>query len=99
MAKTKIKSDQILLFAVFILLAFGLVMIASSGVAYSKLRFGDAYYFFKRQLLFGILPGLIILYLTQRISYTFWKKISFPLFVLSVALLTLVFIPGIGSKP
>lgn len=98
MAKTKIKSDQILLFAVFILLAFGLVMIASSGVAYSKLRFGDAYYFFKRQLLFGILPGLIVLYLTQKISYTFWKKISFPFFVLSIILLTLVFIPGIGSK-
>jgi len=98
MTRTKIQSDQILLFTVFILLVFGLVMIASAGVAYSKIRFDDAYFFFKRQLLFGVLPGLIILYLTQKINYTFWKKISFPLFILSIALLTLVFIPGIGSK-
>jgi cell division protein FtsW len=98
MAKTKIQLDKILLFTVFILLAFGLVMIASAGIAYSQIRFNDAYFFFKRQLLFGILPGLIILYLTQKISYTFWKKISFLLFILSIALLVLVFIPGIGSK-
>jgi cell division protein FtsW len=94
----KEKADHILFWTVIVLLVFGLVMIASAGVAYSKIRFDDAYFFFKRQLLFGILPGLIILYLTQKINYTFWKKISFPLFILSVALLTLVFIPGIGSK-
>ncbi|MBU2028734.1 FtsW/RodA/SpoVE family cell cycle protein, partial [Patescibacteria group bacterium] len=98
MSKTKIQLDKILLFTVFILLVFGLVMVASAGVAYSQIRFDDAYFFFKRQLLFGILPGLIILYLTQKISYTFWKKISLPFFILSMALLTLVFIPGIGSK-
>lgn len=98
MAKTKTQSDNVLLSIIFILLAFGLVMIASAGIAYSKIRFDDAYFFFKRQLLFGILPGLIILYLTQKINYTFWKKISLPFFILSIALLTLVFIPGIGSK-
>ena len=98
MAKTKKQSDRILLAVIFILLAFGLVMIASAGIAYSQIRFDDAYFFFKRQLLFGILPGLIILYLTQKINYTFWKKISLPFFILSIALLTLVFIPGIGSK-
>ena len=98
MTKTKIQLDKILLFTIFVLLIFGLVMVASAGIAYSQSRFDDAYFFFKRQLLFGILPGLIILYLTQKISYTFWKKISLPFFILSVALLTLVFIPGIGSK-
>ena len=94
---TEKKSDQILLYTVFALLAFGLIMIASAGIAYSRTRFGDSYFFFKRQLL-GVSIGLIVLYLTQRINYKFWKKISFPMFAASIAFLILVFIPGIGSK-
>jgi len=92
------KSDRPLLFLTFCLLVFGLVMIASAGVAYSKIRFNDEYFFFKRQLLFGVAPGLLLLYIGQKIDYGFWKKISLPFFVVSVALLILVFIPGIGSK-
>lgn len=92
------KPDKILLFVISSLLVFGLVMIASAGVAYSKVRFGDAYFFFKRQLFFGFLPGLVLLYISQKIDYTFWKKIAFPFFVASIALLVLVFIPGVGSK-
>ena len=98
MGDKKEKPDKMLVFLTFSLLIFGLVMIASAGVAYSKVRFDDAYFFFKRQLFFGVAPGIILLYLTQKINYGFWKKISFPFFVVSVVLLMLVFIPGIGSK-
>lgn len=92
------KPDKTLIFSVFILTFFGLIMIASAGVGYSSIRFGDPYFFFKRQLLYGILPGIIMLYISQRIDYLFWKKIAFPLFAASIVLLILVFIPGIGSK-
>jgi cell division protein FtsW len=92
------KPDKMLLFVIFSLLVFGLVMIASAGVAYSKVRFGDPYFFFKRQLFFGFVPGLILLYISQKIDYSFWKKVAFPFFTASVALLILVFIPGVGSK-
>ncbi len=98
MPKTKAPIDKTLLFTIFLLLLFGLIMIASAGVAYSKVRFGDPYFFFKRQIFSGLLPGLVILYFTQKIHYSFWKKISFPFFVLSVALLTLVFVPSLGSR-
>lgn len=91
------KADRILLYLTFALLVFGLIMVASAGIGYSRSRFGDAYFFFKRQLL-GVSIGLVVLYLTQRINYNFWKKISFPFFALSVIFLILVFIPGIGSK-
>lgn len=80
------------------LLLFGLVMIASAGVAYSRSRFGDPYYFFKHQLLYGVIPGFAALYVVQKIDYEFWKKISFPLFVASIICLIMVFIPGIGNK-
>ncbi len=97
MSKSK-KIDTTLLYILFGLLFFGLVMIASAGVAYSKTRFGDPYFFFKHQLFYGILPGLVILYIVQKIDYSFWKKISFPFFVLSLICLILVFVPGIGTK-
>jgi cell division protein FtsW len=87
-----------LLFVIFALLTFGLAMIASAGIAYSHSRFGDSYYFFKHQLLYGVLPGLIVLYIVQKIDYNFWKKIAFPLFILSIFFLILVFVPGIGSR-
>lgn len=92
------KSDNILIFTVFALLIFGLVMITSAGVVYSQSRFGDQYYFFKRQLFFGILPGLLACYICQKIDYHYWKKVSVPLFFASLILLVLVFVPGIGSR-
>lgn len=97
MEKTQ-KTYQCLLYALFALLFFGLIMIASAGIAYSRTRFGDPYFFFKHQLFFGVLPGLFVLYFVQKIDYSFWKKISFPLFAASIFALILVFIPGIGNK-
>ena len=90
--------DKTLLSVVLILLTFGLVMIASAGVIYSETRYGDAYYFFKHQLFFGVIPGLFVLWLFQKIDYHFWKKIAVPFFFVSVIFLILVFVPGIGSR-
>jgi len=92
------KLDSKLLSTIFILIVFGLVMIASAGISYSQSRFGDPYYFFKHQLFYGVLPGLVVLYIAQKINYTFWKKVSLPIFILSIVLLILVFVPGFESK-
>lgn len=97
MANKENKADRILLYLTFALLVFGLIMVASAGIGYSRSRFGDAYFFFKRQLV-GVSIGLAVLYLTQKINYNFWKKISIPFFAVSVIFLALVFVPGIGSR-
>ncbi len=96
--KTERKSDRVFFYVILALLVFGLIMIASAGISYSKTRFDDSYFFFKRQLLYGFLPGILALYITQKINYHFWKKISFPLFALSIVFLILIFVPGFGSK-
>jgi cell division protein FtsW len=90
--------DKTLLSIVLVLLAFGLIMIASAGVIYSETRFADEYYFFKHQLFFGVFPGLLVLYIFSKIDYHFWRKVSVPLFFVSVIFLVLVFVPGIGSR-
>ena len=90
--------DRKLLYTLFALIIFGLIMIASAGISVSRVRFGDPYYFFKHQLLYGVLPGLAVLYVTQKINYNFWKKISFPFFIVSLILLVMVFVPGFESR-
>ncbi|KKP71364.1 MAG: Stage V sporulation protein E [Candidatus Moranbacteria bacterium GW2011_GWE2_35_2-] len=92
------KIDKKLLSAILTLTVFGLVMIASAGVIYSKTRFGESGYFFKHQLLYGFIPGLLILYFFQRTDYHFWKKMAFPAIIGSLFFLILVFVPGIGSE-
>lgn len=37
------------------------------------------------------------MFLFQKINYNFWKKIALPFFIVSITLLTLVFVKGIGS--
>ncbi len=98
MRKNEKKPDQILLITTFALIVIGLVMISSAGVAVSKYRFGDGYYFFKHQLFYGVLPGLIFLFLAQKIDYRVWKKIALFLFIVNLFLLVLVFVPGLGLK-
>ncbi len=98
MRSGKQKPDQTLIITTFALLVFGLVMISSVGVAISQHRFGDSYYFFKHQLFYGVMPGLILMFIVQKINYRAWRKIALPLFLLNLVLLVLVFIPGVGLK-
>ena len=91
------EADQVLGILVGLLLLFGLIMIASAGVAYGQSRFHDSYFFFKRQIV-GVGVGLAIWFVLQRINYNFWKKIAFFLFLISLAFLLLVFVPGVGNK-
>ncbi len=91
------KSDKIIAVAVFALLLFGLIMISSAGVVISKTRFGNEYHFFNHQLLFGVIPGLVALFIVQKIHYSFWRKVAVPMFIVSLILLVLVFIPGVGN--
>jgi cell division protein FtsW len=88
--------DRPLLIAILILLGIGLLMIASAGVLYGRTRFGDAYYFFKQQLL-GLGIGLVLLYVFSRIHYRVWQRFVVPIFFLALGLLVLVFVPGFGT--
>lgn len=81
---------------VFILVVFGLVMISSAGVVDAQKKFGSPYYYFTHQLIFGALPGLAAFFIISRINYKNWRKLAIPLLLVAVALLILVFVPGVG---
>lgn len=50
------------------------------------------------QGLFGLLGGLIAMYITSKINYKFWRKYSLYIFIISLILTLLVFVPGIGFQ-
>src|SRR3989344_7637493 len=80
----------------FILVIFGVVMLASAGVAEGQRKFDDPSYYWLHQLGYGILPGLAVFFVASKINHQKWKKLSLPLLILSLILLVLVFLPGIG---
>lgn len=83
------KPDYVLLGAVFLLLVFGLTMVASASII-KALEFGDRYYYAKHQLIYGIFPGLILFFFALKIHYRRWIKLSLPLFVLGIISLSAV---------
>jgi cell division protein FtsW len=50
------------------------------------------------QLGFGLALGGIAMFVTSRIKYVFWRKYAFWIFLFSIALSLLVFVPGIGME-
>lgn len=90
-------ADRPLMIAVFSLVVFGLVMIFSAGVVLSFHDFGTPYYYFLHQLFYGIIPGVVVWVIIQQIDYHKWDKWAFPLFLVTIIMLILVFIPPIGQ--
>ena len=91
------KADYSLIIFFFILVLFGLMVLSSAGVAVGIHDFNDQYFFVKRQIFLGFLPGLFLFFLFAKIDYQIWKKYATPIFILGLVLLFLVFVPGIGS--
>ncbi len=78
---------------IFILIIIGMVVLLSASFLLGKTRFDDPFHYFKHQLLYGFLLGLIGFFLTSFIYYRFWEKIAIPLFLLGLILMILVFTP------
>ena len=92
------EADYVLLSYILILLVFGLIMLtsASSVIAFDK--FGDSYFFVKRQVLFGLLPGVFAFFFFSKLPYEWLKKIGVWIFYVSISLLLAVLIPGVGQQ-
>lgn len=91
------KLDYILLIPTFSLLTLGLLIIFSISASISQEKFGNTYYFALHQILFGILPGILLGFVCFKINLNFLKKKSLLLFLLNLILLAVIFLPEIGT--
>ncbi len=88
--------DRKLLTITLILIVFGLVVLSSAGIVDGQKKFGSPYYYLTHQLLYGILPGLVLMLVFSLIDYRFWKKVSLLILVGSLALMIMIFMPTFG---
>jgi cell division protein FtsW len=89
--------DRWLLIVISTLLAFGLLMVASTSIVISEHQYAQPFHFFFHQLFYltlGIATGIIVV----QIKTSYWQQISLALLVLSIGLLFLVLLPGIGRQ-
>ncbi len=93
----KRKFDFILLFVALALVGIGIVMVYSTSAIIAGDRFGDPYYFLKRQALYAGV-GFILMILMIFFPHEIFKRLAYPILILSILLLIAVLIPGIGHR-
>ena len=92
--------DEGLLWVSVLLLLIGLVMVYSSSIAFAEgSRFTGyrANYFLWRHAASLLIAG-IAAWIAFQVPMVVWQRFALPLFLLGVALLVLVLIPGIGRN-
>jgi len=90
------KLDYILLSVVILLNLIGLIAIAGASSAKSLQLTGKSTYFLFHQILYGLVPGVILAFVLYRLDLDFLRKNSFWIFIFAVFLTSLVFVPKLG---
>ncbi|RDW17924.1 stage V sporulation protein E [Oceanobacillus chungangensis] len=93
--KDKNKPDFLLLAIILTLLTVGMIMVFSSSYVWAEYKFGDAFFYLKRQILFGGV-GVIAMFSIMVIPYSNWKRYSRVILLICFIMLILVLIPGVG---
>ncbi|MCC6442275.1 MAG: putative lipid II flippase FtsW [Armatimonadetes bacterium] len=86
------------LFAVaFILTLIGVIMVFDASYVRASQKYDDVYYFLERQAIWAVL-GLAVLWIASKFYYKNWQQFSVILLAVSVILLCVVMLPGVGSR-
>ena len=94
---TRKKFDLVLLFAVLMLVAIGLVFVYSASMYTAQITYGNKHFLLTKQA-FGAAVGLIAMLAISQINLKFIKKLWIVGIVVAAVLLALVFVPGLGIE-
>jgi cell division protein FtsW len=98
MPKSKGTLDKYLLIFTGLLVVLGFFVFASASLGILARSNISVFSIAINHIVLGIGIGLLALYLASKINYRVWKKWAPHIFVLSVFLTSLVFIPGLGLE-
>ncbi|MBI2633193.1 MAG: putative lipid II flippase FtsW [Parcubacteria group bacterium] len=87
--------DLFLLLCSAALVVFGFIVLWSASSVISQHRFGVGFYYINRQLI-AVGVGMVAFIITAIIDVRFIRRYSWLFFIGAVALLSFVFIPGLG---
>jgi cell division protein FtsW len=88
--------DRWLFFFVAVLVALGITMVLSTSYLHAQDRFSEGTYFFRKQLV-AIAAGTVALFAAALLPPESYRRLAYPLLGLTVVLLILVLVPGIGA--
>ncbi|MEW5908910.1 MAG: putative lipid II flippase FtsW [Thermodesulfobacteriota bacterium] len=87
--------DVNLLFPVLFLVGIGIVMIYSASSALAMKKFGNDYFFLKKQGVFAI-GGMIVLVICRHIPYLLYQRLAYPILLAALVLLLAVHFSPLG---
>ena len=93
----KHRPDIILLAITSSLVIFGLLMVYNSSPVTALRDFGDPFYLARLQVIWAVIATIagVIAY---KVDYRLLEKVSIPLVAISIIMLLLVFVPGLGVE-
>lgn len=86
----------VILSALF-LTSMGVLMVYSSSSVYSLEMYGDTHYFLKRHGMY-LLMGITSMFVLMMFDYRQLRKLVYPAYLVGLAMLVLVLVPGIGKQ-
>jgi len=87
------RAATLLSMIVMVLVVLGIVMLYSTSSA----RAATPHYYLQRQVVWLVL-ALVAAVVVTRLDYHLWRRYVIPLLAVTVVLLVLVFVPGIGTE-
>ncbi len=88
--------DYSLAIVVAVLLILGILVLANVSAVFSQEKFGKTTYYLSHQIIYGLFLGILLGFIAFKIPLSRFKKWAWPLVLLNLILMLLVFIPGIG---
>lgn len=89
--------DTTLLLLTVSLACIGVVMVYSASAIMADERFHDGFYFLKRQLVYAVI-GFFVMAFATYFNYKNWRKLAVISLLVSIVLLGLLFVPGLGVR-
>lgn len=89
--------DYKLLISIIILSVFGIVMIYSASSYSANLQYGDSFFYVKKQVI-ALVVGIVFAILASYLKLDYLIKYKMVILIVSIVLLALVFIPGLGVE-
>ncbi len=95
--KYKLDYYKLFLVSAILLTLFGFYMVNSASMIWAEFKYGDKFYFSKRQLLFMVI-GFIMMFVFSKININKLRAHTNKILIGIFILLILVIIPGIGVE-
>lgn len=92
-----LRVDWVMLCLWFALMSIGLVMVASASVSFAAATYDDAWYFAKRHAIYLVMALTLAIFVVC-IPMSFWQRYAQHILLITLFLLVVVLIPGIGRR-